>query len=202
MMETGVQIDELRQQTRAAQHMTSFPLLVIGVLLLNYSTTGFGSTPVAWRYAGALAFVALWGLGKANEYATGVGRGRGDYLAIACGVFVATQLTLSSFILGASWITEYRLQGMWIVIIGLGLAACGLSTRTGAVVAWGAFTCAGGLAVAVVGYQLWTYKGFVPMVNAGGLGFEGVRQTIIVTALAVVLTIAGLVAFVRERRLS
>ena len=202
MMETGVQINELRQQTRAAQHATSFPLLVIGVLLLNYAITGFGSTPVAWRYAGALAFVALWGLGKANEYATGVGRGRGDYLAIACGVFVLTQLTLSSWILGAGWITEYRLQGMWIVIIGLGLAACGLSTRTGAVVVWGVFTCAGGLAVAVIGYQLWTYKGFVPMVNAGGLGFEGVRQTNIVTGLAVVLTVAGLVAFVRERSLS
>jgi len=202
MTDTGVQINELRQQTRAAQHATSFPLLVIGVLLLNYSTTGFEPTPVAWRYAGALAFVALWGLGKANEYATGVGRGRGDYLAIACGVFVATQLTLSNWIVGASWITEYRLEGMWIVIVGIGLAACGLSVRGHALVLWGAVTCVGGLAVALIGYQAWTYKGFQPFVNAGGLPFVGLQQTQIVTVLAVVLTVAGLVAFVRERRLS
>ena len=76
-MDTAVSVEEVRQRTRAAQHATSFPLLVLGVLFINYGVVGFAPQPTAWRYAGALAFVIMWALGKANEYTTGVGPGRG-----------------------------------------------------------------------------------------------------------------------------
>ena len=46
----------------------------IGVLLVNYGAVNFASRPVEWRYAGALAFVVLWGLGKVNETQVGIGR--------------------------------------------------------------------------------------------------------------------------------
>jgi hypothetical protein len=46
-MSTEMQLDQLRQQTRAAQHATSYPLLVVGVLFLNYGVVGFTSQPVA-----------------------------------------------------------------------------------------------------------------------------------------------------------
>jgi hypothetical protein len=202
-MDAAVELDELRQRTRAAQHATSYPLLVIGVLFVNYGVVGFASTPIAWRFAGALAFVGLWLLGKANEYVTGVGRGRGDYLAIACGVFVATQLTLLTWIVGASWARQpHVLEGIWVVIIGGGLVAGGLSTRTPAHVSWGIVTAACGLAVAVIGYQAWTYRELAPFPSAGGIGYTAVQQPLIVTSLGVVLTVAGSVVFSRERRLS
>jgi hypothetical protein len=153
-METPLQLDRLRQQTRAAQHATSYPLLVIGVLFLNYGVVGFTSQPIAWRYAGALAFVALWALGKANEYATGVGR-RSDYLAIAGGVGAQT------------------------------------------LVAWGAATCAGGIALGIERFPAWEFQGVAPF--AGGELHQQARYVVI---LGVVLTVAGFVVFLRERRLS
>ena len=197
-------LTELRQRTRAAQHATSFPLLVMGVLLVNYGIVGFGSQPVAWRYAGALAFVAVWGLGKANEYSTGVGRGRGDYLAIACGVFVATQLTVSSFVLQASWITQYRLEGMWVVIIGGGLLAAGLSARAPALAVWGVITGIGGLAIAIIGYQKWVAPDPVTPLRVGTdvFALAAAQQVRLAILLGVALTVAGFVVFLRERRLS
>jgi hypothetical protein len=129
-MDTAVSVAEVRQRTRAAQHATSFPLLVLGVLFVNYGIVGFTAQPVAWRYAGALAFVAMWVLAKFNEYATGVGPSRGaDYLAAAGGVFLVTQLTYLNRVMFAQWATAYRLEGLWVGIVGLGLLGVGLAGR-------------------------------------------------------------------------
>jgi hypothetical protein len=198
-MSTEVQLDQLRRQTRAAQHATSYPLLVVGVLLLNYGVVGFTSQPVAWRYAGALAFVALWALGKANEYATGVGR-RGDYLAIAGGVFVATQLTFADWVVRYHWFSPARLQGIWVIIIGLGLVASGLSIRTRTLVAWGMATCATGIVLGIERYPAWAFQGFVPFAAGGTVQLTS--QSRYVVLLGLVLTLAGFAVFVRERRLS
>ena len=195
---TELQLDQLRQQTRAAQHATSYPLLVVGVLFLNYGGVGFSSQPVAWRYAGALAFVALWALGKANEYATGVGR-RSDYLAIAGGVFVATQLTYADWVVRYHWFSQSRLEGAWVIIVGLGLVASGLSIHTRTLVAWGAATCATGIVLGMERYPAWAFQGFVPF----ACGVNGVvMQARYVVILGLVLTLAGFAVFLRERRLS
>jgi hypothetical protein len=194
-METAVSVEEVRQRTRAAQHATSFPLLVLGVLFINYGVVGFASRPVEWRYAGALAFVIVWALGKANEYSTGVGSSRADYLAAAGGVFVATQLTLLNRILFARWATPYRLQGIWVVIVGLGLLGIGLAGRVPTLVGWAIVVCGAGAAAFAIGYQRWTFQTFVP--SGQDLGPP---QSIVIIGLGLVLAIAGLLTFGRERR--
>jgi len=65
----------------------------------------------------------------------GVGPGRAGYLVIAAGVFVATQLTLSTWVLEASFCAS-RLQGIWVIIVGAGLLAVGLSSARPALVGW------------------------------------------------------------------
>jgi hypothetical protein len=198
-MDTAVSVSEVRQRTRAAQHATSFPLLVLGVLFINYGTVGFAPQPVAWRYAGALAFVVMWGLAKANEYATGVGPARGDYLAAAGGVFVLTQLTFLNRVVFARWATVYRLEGMWVVIIGLGLLAVGLAGRAPTLVGWAVVVCGAGAAQFLVGYQGWSTNMYLPLVPGPNAIFNP-PQPYVVVGLGVVLTIAGLFSFARERR--
>jgi len=198
-MDTAVSVADVRQRTRAAQHATSFPLLVLGVLFIDYGVVGFGPQPVQWRYAGALAFVVMWALSKANEYATGVGAGRGDYIAAAGGVFVVTQLTFLNRIVFARWATPYRLEGIWVVIVGLGLLGVGFAGRAPTLVGWAIAVCGAGGAQFLVGYQLWTTNAFL-----GGLPGErtsfGPPQPYFVIGLGLALAIAGLAAFTRERR--
>jgi hypothetical protein len=196
-MDTAVSVAEVRQRTRAAQHATSFPLLVLGVLFINYGVVGFAPQPVAWRYAGALAFVVMWALSKANEYATGVGPARGDYLAAAGGVFVATQLTFLNRIVFAQWARPNRLEGIWIVIVGLGLLGVGVAGRAPTLVGWAIAVCGAGTAVFLIGDQSWTTYSNVFDSGASALGPP---QPYIVVGLGLVLTIAGLLTFARERR--
>jgi len=196
-MDTAVSVAEVRQRTRAAQHATSFPLLVLGVLFINYGVVGFAAQPVAWRYAGALAFVIMWALGKANEYTTGVGPGRGDYIAAAGGVFVVTQLTFLNRIVFARWATPYRLEGIWVAIVGLGLLAVGLAGRARVLVGWAVVVCGAGAAQFLVGYQGWTTNSFLPGLPGPALGPP---QPYFVIGLGVALTIAGLLTFAGERR--
>jgi hypothetical protein len=198
-MDTAVSVEEVRQRTRAAQHATSFPLLVLGVLFINYGTVGFTAEPVAWRYAGALAFVVMWGLAKANEYATGVGPSRVDYLAAACLVFVLTQLTFLNRVVFARWATVYRLEGLWVGIIGLGLLGVGLAGRAPTLIGWAIAVCGVGAAQFFVGYQLWTTNSYFPVVPSAH-AVIGLPQPYIVIGLGVVLTLAGLVTFAGERR--
>ena len=197
-METIVSVSEVRERTRAAQHATSFPLLVLGVVFINYGTVGFGPQPFAWRYAGALAFVVMWVLALVNEYLTGVGP-RGDYLAAAGGVFVATQLTFLNRVVFAQWATTYRLEGIWVVIVGLGLLAVGLAGRTPMLVAWAFVVCGAGAAQFLLGYQGWATNSYLPFVPGEKVQFNP-PQPYIVIALGVVLTLAGLFTFSRERR--
>ena len=191
-MTTEADINELRRRTRAAQHGGSFPLLVIGVLFLNYGVVAFANRPVEWRYASALAFVVLWALGKANETTVGVGAARGDYLAIAAGVFATTQLTLLSPIVG--WLDFYRLQGVWVLIVGLGLLALGLSRQDWRLSAWGTAVSAGGLALAISNYEAVVFS-FRTSVVAG-------PQNPPVVWLGLALTIGGIIAYERERRMA
>jgi len=168
---------------------------VLGVLFINYGVVGFQPQPVAWRYAGALAFVVVWALGKANEYATGVGPARADYIAAAGGVFVATQLTFLHRILFARWATPYRLEGIWVVIVGLGLLGVAFAGRTPTLVGWAVVVCGVGAAHFALGYQRWSFETFVP--SGQDLGPP---QSIVIVGLGLALTVGGLLTFARERR--
>jgi hypothetical protein len=185
---------EVRSRTRAAQHITSYPLLVVGVLFVNYGTVNFLSSPVEWRFAGALAFVVLWGLGKVNESQVGIGPARGDYLAIAAGVFTATQLTLLDPVPG--WISYERMQGVWVAIVGAGLLALGLGRHERSLVVWGSAIVVFGVAFSITDYAYWSTKSSSSFLVAGG------PQSGPIALLGALLTIVGLVTFERERRLA
>lgn len=191
---TDTSVIEVRSRTRAAQHIASYPLLVIGVLLVNYGAVNFSSRPVEWRYAGALAFVVLWGLGKVNESQIGVGPARGDYLAIAAGVFTATQLTLIDPISG--WITYERIQGVWVAIVGAGLLALALSRHERGLVVWAVAIVAFGIGWSITDYGYWSSS-----FSSSPLVFQG-PQTAPVAFVGVLLTVVGLVTYQRERSLA
>jgi hypothetical protein len=191
---TDTSVIEVRSRTRAAQHVASYPLLVTGVLLVNYGAVSFSSRPVEWRYAGALAFVVLWGLGKVNESQVGVGPARGDYLAIAAGVFTATQLTLIDPISG--WITYERIQGIWVAIVGAGLLALAVSRHERGLVAWAVAIAAFGIGWSITDYGYWSSKfSTSPLVAQG-------PQTAPVALVGALLTVVGLVTYQRERSLA
>jgi hypothetical protein len=136
----------------------------------------------------------LWGLGKVNESEVGVGPARGDFLAIAAAVFTATQLSLIDHFV--NWLGFERLQGVWVVIIGGGLLALGFSRHEGALVAWGAFVGAAGIALLIA-----DYSGSTSFVGGGNV-ITLSSQSAPVALLGVVLTVAGLVTYERERRIA
>jgi hypothetical protein len=142
-------LEALRGQVRAAQHVRSFPLLVIGGLLVNYGVTSFQSQPVAWRYGAPLAFVLLWALGKLNETRTGVGPSRADYLVAAGFVFTATNLVfLKPFV---SHLTFSDINGIWVSIVGIALVGIARTTRDAVLGTAGFVTIAAGIVTIVAG---------------------------------------------------
>jgi hypothetical protein len=185
-------VEDLRRRTRAAQHVSSYPLLAIGVLLLNYGVVGFSGRPIDWRYAAALVFVALWALGKAGETTTGLGAPRGDYLVAAAGVFALTQLTLMTPVV--NWLGFFRLQGVWVAIVGLGLLAVARARGERRLLSWALLVCITGVAVAIANYSHWA------SVTSGRVVVHLGNQNVPVALLGLLLTIAGVVAYERERR--
>jgi hypothetical protein len=184
---------EVRRRTRAAQHIASYPLLVIGVLFVNYGVFNFIGRPVEWRYGSALAFVALWGLGKVNESEVGVGPPRGDFLAVAAGVFTATQLTSMDWV--ARRLGFDRLAGTWVLIVGAGLLAVGLARHERSVAAWGIAVAAAGLALAIANNS--------PLAVSNSSGtFIRIGQNLPVVWIGVALTVVGLLTYERERRIA
>ncbi|MDQ1447287.1 MAG: hypothetical protein QOC79_258 [Actinomycetota bacterium] len=194
MSDTGVietSVVEVRRRTRAAQHIASYPLLVIGVLFVNYGVFNFIGQPVEWRYGSALAFVALWGLGKVNESEVGVGPPSGEFLAVAAGVFTATQLTSMDWV--ARRLGFDRLAGTWVLIVGAGLLAVGLARHERSVAAWGAAVAAAGLALAIANNSP------LAVSNSNGT-FIRIGQNLPVVWIGVALTVVGLLNYQRERR--
>jgi hypothetical protein len=167
-------------------------LLAIGVLLLNYGVVGFAARPVEWRYAAALAFVALWAAGKANESSTGLGAPRGDYLVAAAGVFALTQLSLMDPVV--TWLGFFRLQGVWVAIVGLGLVAVARARSEYMLLGWALLVCVVGVVLAIANYSHWA------VVSDGTTIMHLGNQNVPVAVLGLVLTIAGVVAYERERR--
>lgn len=182
----------LRGQVRAAQHVRSFPLLVIGALLVNYGVGSFAPQPVQWRYGAPLAFVLVWALGKVNEARVGVGTGRADYLVAAGLVFATTNLVLLRPLVNQ--LNAGEVQGIWVAIVGLALVAIAQAARDGLLAAAGLAVVATGVAVAIEGRYF--ALGFV----VSGSGFPQQSWTnVLVAVVGAVLAITGLLLYRRER---
>lgn len=182
----------LRGQVRAAQHIRSFPLLVIGALLVNYGVDSFAAQPVQWRYGAPLAFVLVWALGKVNEARVGVGTGRADYLVAAGLVFATTNLVLLRPLVNQ--LNAGEVQGIWVAIVGLALVAIAQAARDGLLAAAGLAVVATGVAVAIEGRYF--ALGFV----VSGSGFPQQSWTnVLVAVVGAVLAITGLLLYRRER---
>ena len=189
---TASDYDDLRRYVRGTQHARSFPLLVIGGLLVNYAVANFQNSPVAWRFGAPLAFVLIWALGKLNEQAHGVGAGRGDYLVAAGAVFIATNLLVlvTRLAVGANF---RELIGSWVIIVGLALAALSRPSRdlvlAGAgllVVSTGAVMATVGTADFGTGIQTWTV-------------FARSWSILLIAVVGAVLGLMGLLTYRSER---
>jgi hypothetical protein len=185
--------DELRGRVRAAQHVRSFPLLAIGALLVNYGVSSFAAQPVQWRYGAPLAFVLVWALGKANEARTGIGPGRADYLIAAGFVFAATNLVLLRPP-GDPSLTFGEIEGVWVVIVGLALAAIARAARDGVLAAAAITIFAAGVVVALDGRV--SDFGFIAE-DGGNPGQTW--PNVLVAVVGAVLAVTGLLLYRRER---
>jgi hypothetical protein len=193
MTASTADVGALRRHVRASQHARSYPLLVIGALLLNYGAVNFGTHPVAWIYGAPLAFVIIWGLSKLNESKVGVGIGRTDYLVAAGFVFVAsTAVTIYPF---NSSLGPESLIGVWVAIVGLAVVAIALFARDGVLTTAGAVVVAAGALIGVLSHR---YTG-----QRYGEGTQFLPQlwpSEWTAILGAVLAVAGLGVYLIERR--
>src|SRR5689334_10603913 len=127
MTDTALDVDfgGLRRKVRAAQHARSVPLLILGVLLVNYGAVWFAPSRVPWRFGAPLAFVAVWVALRLVETRTGVGAMRGaDYLVAGGFVFTATNIVqVRPF---THSIDLNRLPGVWVIIVAVALVGVAL----------------------------------------------------------------------------
>jgi hypothetical protein len=191
--ETAAQLESIRGRVRAAQHARSFPLLVLGVLFVNYGVGSFLPSPVPWRFGAPLAFVLIWVLFKLNESKVGIGA-RTDYLVAAGFVFAATGLTmLRPFTnpIRSIW----RAEGIWIAIVGIALLGVARSAADRLLLAAGAAVTGVGVFVFIIGNR-WSSDGSLPGI---GLFPEQLWTNVVVAGLGIVLVAAGMFAYRQER---
>jgi hypothetical protein len=191
--ETAAHLDSIRDRVRAAQHARSFPLLVLGVLFVNYGVGRFLPSPMPWRYAAPLAFVLVWALFKVNESKVGVGA-RTDYLVAAGFVFAATGLTmLRPFTNHLRSVA--RAEGIWTAIVGVALLGLARAGADRLLLAAGAAITAVGAFVFVVGTR-WSSDASLPGI---GLFPEQPWTEVVIAVLGLLLVAAGMLAYRRER---
>jgi hypothetical protein len=185
-------LEALRGQVRAAQHVRSFPLLVLGGLLVNYGIINFAGQPVAWRYGAPLAFVLLWALGKLNEASVGIGPARADYLVAAGFVFATSNLVyLKQF---TQYLSYEQITGIGVIIVGIALVGIARASRDGLLATAGLLVMATGL-VAVVG-AVYTSGGFA--ISSAGV-LEQSWPNELISVLGAVFAAVGLFLYRRER---
>jgi hypothetical protein len=185
-------LNALRGQVRAAQHVRSFPLLVVGGLLVNYGVVNFAPQPVAWRYGAPLAFVLLWTLGKLNETRVGIGPARADYLVAAGFVFTATNLVFLNVFLRN--VNSAEITGIWVVIVGIALLGIARATRDGLIATAGLLVMATGIVAAIAA----RFTDALFTVGAGGILNQSWPNELISVVGAVFATV-GLLLYRRER---
>jgi hypothetical protein len=143
-------VTALQKRVRADQRARSIPLLVVGVLLVNYGVNGFTNHPMAWQYGAPLAFVGIWALSKLNETRTGVGLGRTDYLVAAAFVFMATELFMLRPL--TQWFRSFgRVEGVWTIAVGLALVGIAVVAADMIIAGAGMAVMAGGIYALIEG---------------------------------------------------
>ncbi|HMC40355.1 MAG TPA: hypothetical protein VKI19_11880 [Acidimicrobiales bacterium] len=193
MTATEQDLAGIQRRVRADRHNRSFPLVVIGVLLVNYGVTEFAPEPVAWRYGAPLAFVIIWALAKLNETRIGVGVGT-DYLVAAGFVFTATSLVMMRPF--TEWIQSFsRAEGIWIIILGATLI--GLAAAASDAVVAGA-----GALIVLVGLYVLTFGPHdeSSVIPGGGIFRTQMTHDAVVGALGAILVLAGLASYRAEHR--
>jgi hypothetical protein len=189
---TPADFDDLRRHVRGTQHARSYPLLVMGALLVNYAVAGFlQSAPVQWRYGAPLAFVLVWGLGKFNEQSTGVGAARGEYLVAGGCVFIATNLLLllTRFSGGTDF---HELVGLWVVIVGVGLAAVSRAGRDPVIASAGAV-------IVITGIVMAAFGSVDPIAASTWWVFVRSWSVVLIALTGAALGVAGLLLYRGER---
>jgi hypothetical protein len=185
-------LDALRGQVRAAQHVRSFPLLVVGGLLVNYGVVNFAAQPVAWRYGAPLAFVLLWALGKLNETRVGIGPARADYLVAAGFVFTATNLVFLNIFLRNLNFAE--VTGIWVFVVGIAMLGIARATRDGLIAIAGLLVMAAGIVAAFA--ARFTDAEFA--IGSGGVLVQSWPNELI-SVVGAVFAAVGLLLYRRER---
>lgn len=194
MSGTDVDVDfgALRRKVRAAQHTRSVPLIMIGVLLVNYGAVSFAPSPVAWRFGAPLAFVAVWAVLKVNETRTGVGGGRADYLVAGGFVFTATNIVqVRPFADGLPGIV--RLPGIWTIIVALALAGVAIAVADWFLILAAATIGAAGAFILVVGRDASDTIFFVGQTPHQPWG------DVLVAVVGALLVVAGIFSYRSER---
>jgi hypothetical protein len=188
-------VSGLRRKVRATQHVRSVPLIGIGILLVNYGTNLFAPSPVEWRYGAPLAFVAIWALMKANESLTGVGGRRADYLIAAGFVFTASNLVLTrpfSRLVN----NPYRVQGIWVLIVGIALVAVAVAAGDWLVGTAAAVVCVAGAIMFVRGPN---WQGLLEYVGNSVYRQQPLGDVLLV-AVGALMVLAGIITYRNERR--
>lgn len=197
MAETTVDVDlgALRRKVRAAQHVRSVPLIILGALLVNYGAESFAPSPVPWRYGAPLAFVAIWAALKLNERRTGLGAARADYLVAGGFVFTVTNIVqVRPFAQGLPGIE--RLPGVWTIIVALALFGVALAVSDWLLMVAAAAVAGAGLFVLAVG----AYPGD-GIFFAGGLPQQPWGD-VLVAVVGTLMVVAGIVTYRFERAAS
>lgn len=190
-----VDLGALRRKVRATQHTRSVPLIMLGVLLVNYGAMSFAPSPVPWRFGAPLAFVAVWVALKINETRTGVGTARADYLVAGGFVFTATNMVaVRPFAQGLPG--TMRLPGIWTIIVAL--AVLGVAV---AVTDWLLIVAA--LAIGAAGVYI-VVAGATP---TDGIFFAGGTPEqpwgdVFVAVVGTLLVLAGIITYRSERSAS
>lgn len=193
---SSADLDALASRVRAAQHSRSFPLLVIGALLVNYGINDFAPHPIEWRYGAALAFVAVWALGKLNESRLGVGQSTTDYLVAAGFVFTATNLVFLQPV--ARRLDLMQMDACGVAIVGLALLLLGWRSRAAIVAIVGVGIMATGVTLAIADSKSIFSVSLASPFGAGFGNFQSWPFQWIAIDGAV-LTLLGLLLYLRER---
>lgn len=194
----GVDFGALRRKVRAAQHNRSVPLIILGVLLVNYGAISFAPSPVAWRFGAPLAFVGVAVALKLNESRTGVGTTRSaDYLVAGGFVFMATNIVQVGPI--TQTLQPDLLPGIWTIIVAVGLLAVALAASD-----W--LLMLASAAIGVAGAVLYIH----PSPGLPSFRFDSAMQFVsdqpwgyvLVAVVGALLVLVGMVAYWIERAAS
>jgi hypothetical protein len=196
MADTALDLDlgALRRKVRAAQHTRSVPLIILGVLLVNYGAVWFAPSPMAWRFGAPLAFVAVSVALTVLGTRTGIGAARADYLVAGGFVFMATNIVqVRPF---TQSIDLNRLPGVWVIIVAVALLGVALTVSDWLLILASAAIGAAGAFLLIAGSTP------SPSIAFLGIAPEQPWGYVLVAVVGALLVLTGMVTYRFERAVS